>query len=87
MSKFICKASGNNADESIGIMSVQIKAVYTFTIVTLISASLNDVATYVFLGLDFVMNLTLTFRIIRLHQQVSSSNLGIQETQKKRSRQ
>ena len=82
MERFISKATNDSNDQNgKAIMSVQIKAIYTITIVVLISTA-TQIASFVFLGVDFAMNLFLTFRIIRLHKKVDASNLEFQETQK-----
>ena len=82
MHRLICTASGTNAENAKAVMSVQISAIYTMTVVVLISSS-TPITSYAFLGVDFAMNLILTFRIIRLHKSVDVNRLEFQEVESK----
>ena len=70
MNRLICNASGSNVSDAKAIMTIQIAVAYTFTVVTLISSSVNQLTSYTFLGVDFAMNLGKTLKIVKLHQTV-----------------
>ena len=81
MKRLICNFSGSNVFDAKAIMTIQIAAAYTFTVVTLISSSVNQLTSYTFLGVDFVMNLYVTLKIVKLHQSVKVNYTDGPQTQ------
>ena len=81
MKRLICNFSGSNVFDAKAIMTIQIAAAYTFTVVTLISSSVNQLTSYIFLGVDFVENLYVTLKIVKLHQSVKVNYTDGPQTQ------
>ena len=84
MDKLILKAAGTNLTHAIRISTILLNANYTFAVTTLISSSVDQLTSLLILGTDFMMNLYMTYNIVRLHiHQISNSQTTITRSDEK----
>ena len=76
MEKLVLKAAGANSTDAIRISTILLNAQYTFAVATLISSSVDQFTSLLILGTDFVVNLYMTYNIVRLHINQISSRQG-----------
>ena len=84
MDKLILKAAGTNSSHAIRISTILLNANYTFAVTTLISSSVDQLTSLLILGTDFMMNLYMTYNIVRLHiHQIANSQTTITRSDEK----
>ena len=84
MGKMIAKAAGSNRLDAHNIMIIQLYGQYIFAVTTLISSNVDDLTTFLVLGLDFAANLFLVFQIIRSYRKQGPADSDNDEEKTKR---